>query len=248
MKQMVPCVISINTTHGTVYDISIASKPEWFSNLFFCVNGLFFNFPVWPIHALLLLYITCETQPTSSTQSRAQCWGMCVPAGTGAAPWRSPCCAGTVVLAWRQCHPVSCWEPLPWEPAAHCSISIATSAGLWQPRKFKKVILTQSNDVLSSQLPCLKIYSKEELIVPKWSSLFCLYKQSGTLFGLFWKLTQRRKLLFSLSYNQKWEILSYHIPSEKSGQIYLEQEYPIYWDCEVQAFLQRTFWELWSIP
>lgn len=56
---------------------------------------------------------------------------------------------------------------------------------------------------------------------------------------------QRRKLLFCLSCNQKREILSDHIPSEKSEQIHLEQEYPIYWDCEVQASLlfSREFLE-----
>lgn len=55
---------------------------------------------------------------------------------------------------------------------------------------------------------------------------------------------QRRKLLFSLRYNQKWEILSDHIPSEKTEQIYLEQEYPIYWDREVQkeCFSPESSW------
>lgn len=57
-----------------------------------------------------------------------------------------------------------------------------------QPGKFKKVILQQSNDVLSSQLPCVKMYSKEELIVPNQSSLFGLYKPSGTALGLSCKV------------------------------------------------------------
>lgn len=58
-------------------------------------------------------------------------------------------------------------------------------------------------------------------------------------------LKQRRKLFFSLSYNQKWEILNDQIPSEKSEQIYLKQEYPIYWDCEVQSsvLFSREFLE-----
>lgn len=96
--------------------------------------------------------------------------------------------------------PVGCCEPLPWEPAAHCSISITISAGLRQPGKFKKVILTQSNDVLSSQLPCLKIYSEEELIVPKWSSLFCLYKHCQAVYSdCFKKLlkTKEKTVIFS---------------------------------------------------
>lgn len=228
-------------------DISVSSEPEWFSSLTKHSFVWMASFPVSQSDPSVPS-CCCTSHVKHSPQQhpeQGQCWGMCS-AGTGAAPWHSP------LLCWDR-GPAVCMEtmpahePLPWEPAAPCSTSSTVSAGLCQPGKLKKVIPTQSNDVLSSQLPCLKIYLKEELIVPKWSSLFCLYKQSDTLFGLFWKFTQRKKLLFSLSYNQKWEILSDHIPSEK---IYLEQEYPIYWDWSSDkcAFLQTIFGELWSMP
>lgn len=58
-----------------------------------------------------------------------------------------------------------------------------------QPGKFKKVILTQSNDVLSLQLQHLKSYFEEQLIVPKWCSLFCPYEQSGGVFGQYYQIT-----------------------------------------------------------
>lgn len=91
-----------------------------------------------------------------------------------------------------------------------------------QPGKFKKVILTQSNDALSSQLQHLKSYFEEELIVSKWSSLFCHYKQLGCVFGLPCKVTRKKKKLFSLYCSQKWENLNGHISSEKHEQDNLE--------------------------
>lgn len=166
---MVPCVILTNRTLGTMDDILVSSEPEWFSNL------ILIPLCEWPLFQFPSLAHPCSpavvhlmwNRAHSGTWSRGQCWGMCVPAGTGAAPWHSP------LLCWDS-GPAVCMEtmpahePLPWEPAAHCSSSITISAGLCQPGKLKKVILTQSNDVLSSQLPCLKIYLKEELIVPKF--------------------------------------------------------------------------------
>lgn len=200
-------MISTNTTHGTLGDISVSSEPEWFPNLtkhsFVCMASFLIS-----LSGASVLSCCCTSHvkhtPSSSTQSRVECWGN-VPGGTGAAPWHSP------VLCWDSgpavCTdsasmggPMGCCEPLPWEPPAHCSISITVSAGLRQPGKFRKVILTQSNDVLSSQLPCLKIYSEEGLIAPKWSSLFCLYKHCQAVYlDCFEKLlkTKEKTVVFS---------------------------------------------------
>lgn len=147
-----------------------------------------------------------HTPSSSSTRSRAGVQGECVSLveqeqllPSPVLYWDSgPCCLHRDNASMGG--PVGCCEPVPWEPAAHCSISIIISAGLHQPGKFKKVILTQSSDVLSSQLPCLKIYSEEELIAPQWSSSFCLYKHCQAVYlDCFKKLlkTKEKTVIFS---------------------------------------------------
>lgn len=130
MEKMVPCVISTNTTLGTMDDISVSSEPEWFSSLTKHSFVWMASFLISQSDPSVLLYITCETQPTAAPRAGVSA-GECVLLVQEQLPGTLPCCAGTgaLLFAWRQCQPMSPFPEslqLPAAPAAQSQLGSAS--------------------------------------------------------------------------------------------------------------------------
>lgn len=109
MQQMVPCVISTNTTHGTMDDVSVSSKPEWFSNITkhsFVWMASFFNFPAWCISSPAVIHPMWNTPLAAAAPGAGlECRGNVCPWWSRSSSCHPLCCTGTVALlfAQRQC-------------------------------------------------------------------------------------------------------------------------------------------------